>query len=99
MQKRVLAEASMSGQSENRFDLTGKVAVILGGTSGIGLAIAEALYRSGAIVIPSSRRRAAVQQAAKLFCRPNVKCIASSVDVCAPASMEHLRDQVLATHG
>ncbi|HKC13501.1 MAG TPA: 2-deoxy-D-gluconate 3-dehydrogenase, partial [Vicinamibacteria bacterium] len=37
-------------------DLTGRVAVVLGGTSGIGLALAQGLAEAGADVVPSSRR-------------------------------------------
>ena len=39
------------------FDLTGKVAVVVGGTSGIGRAITRGLAEAGADVAPTSRRR------------------------------------------
>src|SRR5262249_8094970 len=45
-------------------DLSGKVAVVIGGTSGIGRAIAFGLADAGADVIPTSRRREQVEQAA-----------------------------------
>ena len=89
----------MSKEPQNQFDLTTKVAVILGGTSGIGFAITEALYRAGAIVVPSSRREAAVKQAVEKFRWPGAKRLVCPVDVNSTASMENLRDQVLATHG
>lgn len=38
------------------FDLTGKTAVVIGGTSGIGLALTLGLARAGADVVASSRR-------------------------------------------
>jgi NAD(P)-dependent dehydrogenase (short-subunit alcohol dehydrogenase family) len=88
----------MTKPRENPFDLTGKVAVILGGTSGIGLAIAEALHGAGAIVVPSSRRESAVKRAVEKFCRPNVKCLICPVDVNSPASLENLRDCVVASY-
>jgi len=45
-------------------DLSGKVAVVIGGTSGIGRAIALGLADAGADVVPTSRRREQVDQAA-----------------------------------
>ncbi len=46
-------------------DLNGKIAVVTGGTKGIGYAIAEALLRSGAKVLICGRSREAVQNAAE----------------------------------
>jgi NAD(P)-dependent dehydrogenase (short-subunit alcohol dehydrogenase family) len=46
------------------FDLTGKTAVVVGGTSGIGLAMAIGLAEAGADVVASSRRAEQVEQAA-----------------------------------
>src|SRR5512132_3696213 len=45
-------------------DLDGKVAVVIGGTSGIGRAIAHGLAQAGADVIPTSRRAEQVEIAA-----------------------------------
>lgn len=42
-------------------DLNGKVAVVIGGTSGIGRAIAHGLAQAGADVVPTSRRREQVE--------------------------------------
>ena len=41
------------------FDLSGKSAVVVGGTSGIGLAMAIGLAEAGADVVASSRRAGA----------------------------------------
>jgi len=46
-------------------ELNGKVAVVVGGTSGIGRAIAHGLAQAGADVIPSSRRPEQVEAAAR----------------------------------
>ncbi|MDE3199214.1 MAG: SDR family oxidoreductase [Acidobacteriota bacterium] len=40
----------------NRFDLTGRVAVVIGATSGIGCAIAQGLMEHGATTIAAGRR-------------------------------------------
>jgi len=47
-----------------RFDLTGKVAVITGGSRGIGRAVAEGLAEAGADVVIASRKLDACEQAA-----------------------------------
>jgi len=46
------------------FDLSGRVAVVTGGTTGLGHAIALGLAEAGADVVPSSRRQAQVEKAA-----------------------------------
>ena len=46
------------------FDLTGKTAVVVGGTSGIGLAMSVGLAEAGADVVASSRRQEQVDEAA-----------------------------------
>jgi len=45
-------------------ELTNKTAVVIGGTSGIGLALTKALAQAGADVVPSSRRAEQVRSAA-----------------------------------
>lgn len=47
----------------SRFSLAGRVALVTGGSSGIGLAIAEALHGAGAAVVLCARRAEAVEQA------------------------------------
>jgi NAD(P)-dependent dehydrogenase (short-subunit alcohol dehydrogenase family) len=46
------------------FDLQGKVAVVVGGTSGIGRAIANGLAEAGADVVVTARRKEMVEEAA-----------------------------------
>jgi NAD(P)-dependent dehydrogenase (short-subunit alcohol dehydrogenase family) len=50
--------------SFSRLDLIGRTAVVIGGTSGIGRAIAHGLAEAGADVVCSSRRQEQVDTAA-----------------------------------
>ena len=48
--------------SQSLFDLSGRVAVVTGGTTGLGYAIAMGLAGAGADVVPSSRRLEQVRE-------------------------------------
>ena len=48
----------------SRLDLTGKVAVVIGGSSGIGRTISRGLAEAGADVLPTARRREQVETVA-----------------------------------
>ncbi len=53
----------MSSRLHGLFDLTGRSALVTGGNSGIGLALAKALGLAGASIILVARREAELQQA------------------------------------
>ena len=46
------------GSIKRAFDLTGKTALVTGGSRGLGLQIAEALGEQGAMIVLSSRNAA-----------------------------------------
>jgi NAD(P)-dependent dehydrogenase (short-subunit alcohol dehydrogenase family) len=74
-------------------DLEGRVAVVLGGTSGIGLALTRGLAAAGADVVPSSRRREQVDAAAAEVERLGRRSLRVASDVTDRASLEAaLRD-------
>ena len=54
----------MSASNPNLFDLSGKVAVITGGSRGLGLAMAQAFAEAGADVVIASRKQEACDAAA-----------------------------------
>jgi NAD(P)-dependent dehydrogenase (short-subunit alcohol dehydrogenase family) len=80
-------------------DLTGRVAVVLGGTSGIGLALAQGLAEAGADVVPSSRRREQVEAAAAEIEGRGRRTLRVTTDVTDRASLEAARERILAGLG
>jgi NAD(P)-dependent dehydrogenase (short-subunit alcohol dehydrogenase family) len=80
-------------------DLTGKVAVVIGGTSGIGRAIAEGLADAGADVVPTSRRAEQVEQAACDIESRGRRSLRVRSDVSDRQSLQHLLDRALASFG
>ncbi len=71
-------------------DLTSKTAVVIGGTSGIGLAIATGLARAGANVVPTSRRVDRVDAAVAKMTQAGAKSLALASDVTDRSSLEAL---------
>lgn len=72
------------------FDLAGKTAVVVGGTSGIGLAMALGLAEAGADVVATSRRQEQVEEAAKAIEAFGVKTLRIASDVADRPSLERL---------
>lgn len=72
------------------FDLSGKTAVVVGGTSGIGLAMAIGLAEAGADVVASSRRSEQVDEAAKQIESKGRKALRLTSDVGDRGSIEAL---------
>ncbi len=70
------------------FDLTGKVAVVVGGTSGIGRAITCGLAEAGADIVPTSRRREEVEATAVDVESRGRKAVRVTSDVTDLASLE-----------
>ena len=81
------------------FDLTGDVAVLIGGTTGIGRALALGLADAGADVIATSRRQEQVDQVATELEERGAKTLRIASDVLDRASLQTLADQVLETFG
>ncbi len=74
-------------------DLTGKVAVVTGGYSGIGLLTARALAGAGARVIVPARDQAKAREAL----RPFPSLIQDALDLADPASVDAFADRFLQT--
>ncbi len=85
--------------SYNGFDLTGRVAVVVGGTSGIGQALARGLAEAGADVIPTGRRTDLVEAAAKEIEALGRRSLRISSDVLDRTSLQTLLDAAVAKFG
>ncbi len=81
------------------FDLSGKTAVVIGGTSGIGLAMAVGLAEAGADVVASSRRVEQVNEAAEAIEAKGRKALRLTSDVGDRRSLETLTEQTLKAWG
>jgi NAD(P)-dependent dehydrogenase (short-subunit alcohol dehydrogenase family) len=75
-------------------DLTGRVAVVVGGTSGIGAAIAGGLAEAGAHVVPSGRRAEQIDAICAALEKTGTETLRAPVDVLDRSSIERLRDRV-----
>ena len=85
--------------SYKSLELTDKVAVVIGGTSGIGRAIAHGMADSGANVICSSRRQAEVDKTADEIEAKGRKTLRLTSDVLDRASLQTLLDETVREFG
>ena len=79
----------------NLFDLSGRVAVVVGATSGLGRAIAIGLAQHGADVVPSGRRKELVESACAEIKAMGRRTLVHPANVHDRHSIDALRDAVL----
>lgn len=79
--------------------LDGKVAVVIGGTSGIGKAIANGLAGAGADVVPTSRRHEQVDSAAREIEELGRRSLRITSDVSDRASLQNVLDESIRAFG
>src|ERR1700681_4335521 len=80
-------------------DLANKTAVVIGGTSGIGLALTRGLAQAGANVVPTGRREEQVRAAAAEVAALGRRSLALTCDVTDNSSIERLLQSVLSEFG
>jgi NAD(P)-dependent dehydrogenase (short-subunit alcohol dehydrogenase family) len=80
-------------------DLTGRIAVVIGATSGIGKAIALGLADAGADVVPTGRRAQLVKEAAGEVEARGRRSLAIAADVSDTESIQTLADAVIEKFG
>jgi NAD(P)-dependent dehydrogenase (short-subunit alcohol dehydrogenase family) len=83
----------------SKLDLTGKSAVVIGGTSGIGRAIALGLAEAGADVAPTSRRLDQVESTASEIEALGRRSLRATSDVTDRASLQGVLDAAVKDFG
>jgi NAD(P)-dependent dehydrogenase (short-subunit alcohol dehydrogenase family) len=80
-------------------DLTGRTAVVIGATSGIGKAISLGLADAGADVVPTGRRANLAEEAAREVEARGRRSLAMTTDVSDTHSIQALADATIARFG
>ena len=81
------------------FNLEGRVSVVTGGATGLGLQMATALAEAGSNVVVCSRKLENCEQAAAGIEKLGVKALGLAADVTEPAQVEAVKDATLKKFG
>jgi NAD(P)-dependent dehydrogenase (short-subunit alcohol dehydrogenase family) len=87
------------GSIKKAFDLSGKSALITGGSRGLGLQIAEALGEQGAKIVLSSRKAPDLEQAQKHLAGLSIKADWIAADNAKDDDIKRLADEAIAKLG
>src|ERR1700751_6230660 len=74
------------------FDLSGRVAIVTGGSVGLGRQMAESLAEMGAKLVLCARKKERCQQAAEELQKLSVEVLALGCDVKDPARIQAVAD-------
>jgi NAD(P)-dependent dehydrogenase (short-subunit alcohol dehydrogenase family) len=83
----------------NLFDLSGRVAVVTGGGTGLGNGMAAGLAQAGALVVLASRRQSIVDQAAERIRAAGGKAVGMTLDVTRTKELPAFFERVAKQHG
>jgi gluconate 5-dehydrogenase len=89
----------MSTPLKDLFDLTGRVAVVTGGSTGLGLQMADALAEFGAKVVICARKAERLAAAEAQLRRWGGEVMSAACDVSRPEQVATLHDQVMERFG
>src|SRR5262245_36703812 len=81
------------------FDLTGRVAIVTGGNSGIGLGMARGLVGAGAAIVITGRNKAKNLAAAKELETLGTNVAALEVEVTSEAALQAMVNEVVERFG
>ena len=82
-----------------RFSLRGQVALVIGGSSGIGRAIALGLHDAGAIVVPVGKTDAKVAEVEAALAARGATARGHCADVTEPDALTEIVTRTIARHG
>jgi gluconate 5-dehydrogenase len=85
----------MSTPIQKLFDLSGQVALVTGGSRGLGLQIAESLGEAGAKVMLTSRKAADLEEAAADLAAKGIDARWVAADASDPAQVQHVVQETL----
>src|ERR1035438_6230403 len=86
-------------KNSSLFDLSGRVAIVTGGSAGLGLQMAEGLAEMGAHLALCARNKERCQQAAEELAKLGVQTLALACDVKQPSSIRDAAEAVFAQFG
>jgi len=87
------------GSIKKAFDLTGKTALVTGGSRGLGLQIAEALGEQGARIVLSSRKADDLKQAQGHLAGLGINCDWIAADNAKDDDVKRLADEAIGKLG
>ena len=85
--------------AEGMFSLKGRVALVTGGSRGLGFAMARGLGRAGAYVVLNARDPAALQGKADELRREGIEADTAPFDVTDENAAKSAIDRIVKTHG
>ena len=92
-------ESGHTMSAKQLFDLTGRVAIVTGGSVGLGRQMAEGLAEMGANLVLCARKKERCEQAAEELRAVGVQTLAIGCDVKSPASIQEVADTTVKKFG
>ncbi|MGV9303068.1 SDR family NAD(P)-dependent oxidoreductase [Nonomuraea sp. NPDC003727] len=83
----------------DRFSLRGKVAIVTGASSGLGVAFARGLAEAGADIVIGARRKDRLEETRRLVEQTGRRCVAVPTDVTVVADCDALVEAAMSAFG
>ena len=85
--------------SKDLFDLSGRVAIVTGASSGLGVTFAETLAEAGANVVICARRLQKLEETGRRIRDLGARCLVVQTDVTDPDQVDNLVGRTMETFG